>query len=663
MIRKPSVATTRRWAKRIRRPQGWDQLLPWLMGAFFGALYAATAAPSIVELFDDSLEFQLIGPTFGIAHPTGYPLYVLLGGLWSRLIFPFGNWAWRMNLFSALAAAITIALIYHLTVRLVAQSWPEATGKSARWAGLAAAIGFGLSSVWWSQATIAEVYTLHGLFVAALLTVTLGIQPASQQVQHGAGNHQDPAWSRSNHNRITLLCFLSGLGLTHHRTTLLLLPALALYLGWTVPSLWRPQRAWLGWLTAFLAPLLLYLFIPLRAAQGVADLHGSYVNTWPGFWHHVLAQGYTRTFLQDNALAHHFTPADWLRLFQSQVGNLGLSLALLGLLATCLRPRDRAVAWFCVLGVLITNLIFAINYQVSDVEVFILPALLCLALGIGAGVAWLGQLLHTKPLAAHSIQGLFVLWLGISAGGRDGSVNRSQIWDIHDYATAVAKVNFPPQSRVIGLEGEATALKYMQSAEGFGLQAQAVIADDPLLRQQAIAEAVTQGLPTYLTRELNGIEDRYSFSGEGPLVRVWPRGQAQIGKPQHGLDVSLVDGALKLEGYDLDLLAEAGGPTLQLALYWRPLQPLTQTLKLSLRLQQGDGTPLVWPNGAPVQEDRFPLLQVTKTPHWVVGELIRDVQRLRIPTLDQRQPAQVQVIVYDAESLAEAGRWQVAFGP
>jgi len=54
-------------------------------------LYAATAGPSVVELFDDSLEFQLVLPTFGIAHPTGYPLYTLLGGLWSRVLFPFGT--------------------------------------------------------------------------------------------------------------------------------------------------------------------------------------------------------------------------------------------------------------------------------------------------------------------------------------------------------------------------------------------------------------------------------------------------------------------------------------------------------------------------------------------------------------------------------------------
>jgi hypothetical protein len=121
-------------------------------------LYGATAAPSIVELFDDSLEFQLVAPTFGIAHPTGYPLYVLLGGLWSRVLFPVGNWAWRMNLFSALAAATTVALVYALACRLTTLH----AGKPNPWAGLAAALTFGLGPIWWRQATIAEVYALHG---------------------------------------------------------------------------------------------------------------------------------------------------------------------------------------------------------------------------------------------------------------------------------------------------------------------------------------------------------------------------------------------------------------------------------------------------------------------------------------------------------------------
>ena len=98
--------------------------LPWLIGGFFFALYALTAAPSIAVLFDDSLEFQLVLPTLGIAHPTGYPLYTLLGALWSRVLWPFGSWAWRVNLLSALAAGATAGLVFALGQRLASPPHP-----------------------------------------------------------------------------------------------------------------------------------------------------------------------------------------------------------------------------------------------------------------------------------------------------------------------------------------------------------------------------------------------------------------------------------------------------------------------------------------------------------------------------------------------------------
>ncbi len=63
-------------------------------------LYLSTLAPSVVTIFDDSLEFQLVTYQLGIAHPTGYPLYTLLGKLFT-LIVPAGNIAYRVNLMSA----------------------------------------------------------------------------------------------------------------------------------------------------------------------------------------------------------------------------------------------------------------------------------------------------------------------------------------------------------------------------------------------------------------------------------------------------------------------------------------------------------------------------------------------------------------------------------
>ena len=239
-----------------------DRRRTWATLAIFAgalALYIATAGPSIVELFDDSLEFQLVGPTLGIAHPTGYPLYVAGGALWSRVLFPFGNWAWRMNLFSALFGALAVALLFHLTTRLVT----HADGRPNLWAGLAAAVTFGLAPTWRGQSTIAEVYALHNFLLVATMNTTIGMNLTVVRQADDAA----PGGRRFN-RRMGLLALLLGLGLAHHRTIVLIAPGLALYLLWSVPGIWRPQRAWLGWLAALLAPLLLYGLLPLPRNHG-----------------------------------------------------------------------------------------------------------------------------------------------------------------------------------------------------------------------------------------------------------------------------------------------------------------------------------------------------------------------------------------------------------
>ena len=613
---------------------------PWLwatlVGVIFFMLYAVTAAPSIVELYDDSLEFQLVAPTLGIAHPTGYPLYTLLGALWSRLLFPVGNWAWRMNLFSALAAAITVGLLFLITQRLAE---PLLRTKAQRLlrigAGSAAALAFGLAPVWWSQATIAEVYALHNLFVAAILLIALHLALTPSPCH---------PLTLSPPHLVALLCLLFGLGLTHHRTIVLLLPGVALML-WGQRRLLWPPTWWVTWLLAFLLPLLLYLWLPLRASLGVADLHGSYVNSWTGFWDHVLARGYTSFFAQ-NELAIHRTWLDWWQLWQAQVGWVGLGLGGIGL--GWLLWRGRPV-WpgVGIIVVLLTNLLFTLNYQVGDQQVFLLPAWLCWAVLIGVGVQAVAGVLLRWPWAAYGVTLGCCLLLLFGVGGRGPVVNRSQAWAIHDYAVALAKVDFPPGSQVIALEGQATALRYMQAAEGLGRNATPVVADQPAAREAAVIAAMAQGAPTYLTQEIAGIADTYSFSGDGPLVRVWPRGQAQVGTPSHPLSQSLAEGALHLVGYDLAWLDQAGGPALRVAFYWRPVSPLTKVYKLSLRLYEGDRLL--------VQEDRYPLRLTAPTTSWLPGETIRDVYYLVIPPTATPQPTTLRVILYGEHDGAEAG--------
>ena len=109
-------------------------------------------------MFDDSLEFQVVLPTLGIAHPSGYPLYTLLGKLFTlpvSLCVPPAP----PNLLSALCAGAAMGGCYLLAQKVVGN--PSRRGHRNR--------PFSLSPVWWSQATIAEVYALHGLLVVLFL--------------------------------------------------------------------------------------------------------------------------------------------------------------------------------------------------------------------------------------------------------------------------------------------------------------------------------------------------------------------------------------------------------------------------------------------------------------------------------------------------------------
>lgn len=619
----PTAKATRQWFGRA---------MPWLVGVAFLALYVMTAAPSIVELFDDTLEFQLVLPTFGIAHPTGYPLYTMAGGLWSRLL-PVGNWAWRTNLFSALCAAATVALLFALTRRLIG----EDAGQRANWAGLAAAFSFGLGPVWWQQATVAEVYALHNLLAAAILLTAVGL-PGQQ--------------GRAFDRRMALLWLLVGLGLAHHRTAVLLLPGLAIYLLWSVPGVWRPRPMWLLWMGALLAPLLLYAYIPLRATAGMADLNGSYVNTWVGFWDHVLARRYT-SFFADNALSRRYDASGWLAVWIAQAGWVGGLLAMLGL--GNLADRRRRAGWALIVIVLATNLAFTLAYRVGDPEVFLLPALLCAAALAGGGLALLLARISAARWVAAA--GLAVMLLLVWGPGRGPAIDRSATWAAHDYAVDMAKVDFAPGSRVIGLEGEMTAFKYMQQAEGLGRAASPIVADAEDARRAAIQAAVADGAPAYLTREVGGIAQAYSFTGAGPLVRVWPRGQVSETQPSVPAEIALLDGRLEIEGYDLEQMAWAGGPVLRLTLYWRPRVEVDRTLKVSLRIVDANGNGIASPNGDPATADAFPLRQVAPTSTWPAGVQVRDVYELHEPLLPDG--ARLLAIVYDADTLAEAGRLEI----
>ena len=136
------------------------------VGLLAFAAYFATLVPGLLPA--DVAEFQTLAVTLGYAHPTGYPVYLLMAK--ASTAIPVGTDLWsadlpasyRVNLLSAVMGAVAVAGLYLLGRVL--------TGR--RWVPLAGALALAASPTFWSQAIIAEVYT-SGL--VCMVGVLLGI--------------------------------------------------------------------------------------------------------------------------------------------------------------------------------------------------------------------------------------------------------------------------------------------------------------------------------------------------------------------------------------------------------------------------------------------------------------------------------------------------------
>jgi len=599
-------------------------------------LYALTLAPTVVTVFDDSLEFQLVTYVLGVAHPTGYPLYTLLGWLFTRL--PLGDVAYRVNLLSAVCGGLTVALVYLTGLELTTRgSQAEGQGAEARrrWAQvLAALIGasaLAVAPVFWSQATVAEVYTLNAAFVAGMLWLLVrSTSPPSAQFPLD-------------------MAFLFGLSLTHHRTMLLMLPATSYYL-WPQFKTWRP-RSWIKITVALLVPLLLYLYIPLRGHVGSLD--GTYANTLEGFWKQVTAGGYG-VFLFEDPFGAERGPGFYLSLFLEQFGFIGLAAGLAGLMVVCRLRAGRLT--LIAFG---TYFVFNLLYRVADIEVFFIPLFLIWAIWIGVAAGWLltgrAWLNTRRPswlrLTVTLLTVLLLLGqLAVTFLNRLPEMNRSGDWTVYDYGLDVMGQPMEPKAAVVGILGEVTLMRYFQETSGLRSDLLLMAADREAERLTAVEHLLDQGRAVYLTRELPGAPARWPLRAVGPLIQVMPEPILTAPETAYPLGSPLTP-EITLDGYNISRLpAHAGQPAVRLTLVWKANAPISRELKVSARLVDPDGQPVA-------QTDAVPVHFAYPTTAWRPNEFIRDVYDLALPAMLQPGEYNPVIILYDpARGAAEVGR-------
>lgn len=618
-------------------------------------LYGFTLAPSVVTLFDDSLEFQLVTYQLGIAHPPGYPLYTLLGWLFTRL--PIGLVAYRVNLMSAVFGAVTASLVYLIGLELTTasnrrdydtrQSWTEVL------AALIGALALIVSPVFWSQATVAEVYTLNAAFVAGILWLLV------RRRQTEASRLSSPSG-----NWLLVLLFLFSLSLTHHRTTVLLLPAIAVAL-WRAPRDWAYRLSLPGGIpqvgaklaAAMIAPLLLYLYIPLRGHIGSLD--GAYTNTLAGFWRQVTASGYG-IFIFQNPLGAERGADYYFSLFLAQFGPLGLVAGLAGLVAL---RRHRA--WAITGIAFVTYFAFNLLYRVADIQVFFIPTFLIWAIWIGVAAGWL--LTRLRSVSSSRLFWLQApIWLAVTLlligqsvtllWGNLPTLDRSKDWSVYDYGVDVVQQPMEPHAAIVGILGEVTLVRYLQTTEGRRPDLLLIAADQESQRLATVAHLLDEGRGVYLTRELPDAPTHWSLSAVGPLIRVNPQPVLEAPSTPYSAGSHLIP-EIALHGYAISRPPAHSSPSpVRLSLTWQVMAPLTRELKVSVRLYQPDA--LADGGGRPVaQADAVPVHFAYPTTAWRPGEFIADGYDLSLPPDFQPGTYIPLIILYDpAQGAAEVGR-------
>lgn len=346
----PSLAPERRLAHRGANA-GWGLLaagVPFLV-------FLRTMAPTVYGL--DSAELSTGAYVLGIVHPPGSPTYMLLGHLFSRL--PIGDVGYRLNLMSAVAAALAVFFFHRILIRL--------TGQRAL--ALACAWFFAFTYYYWVSAVAAELYALHTAFVAGLLVLVL--------------RWRDEA-------RPTALCLLAlffGLGAGNHLAMVLLFPGFAWLAATGRAPPWRP--AWLGAaaVACGMAGAAVYLYLPVRY---LGDPPLNYART---YWHVDLASfDGIRWMLTARLFSSYLfgvpvadLPAEIAgyaeRLWSNFVG-LGVLLGVLGLASDFHRRPSLHTGLALLFG---GHLVFYLGYSVSDKELMLLPTYLVWALWVAIG--------------------------------------------------------------------------------------------------------------------------------------------------------------------------------------------------------------------------------------------------------------------------------------
>ena len=590
------------------------------LGGGLLTLYLLTLTPGVQG--GDAGELQFVPHILSLPHPTGTPLYILLGKIWTLL--PLGpGVAWRMTLLAAVSATCAVILAYQIVYATYRHPVPA----------LVAGLSLGIGLTFWEQALLADKYAFNALMVALVLYLAL-------------------RWGQARSPRVLhLLAAAYGFSLTHHRTMALFAPGLAAYVWWHERgALWRDRRRLLRLALLAAAPLSLYLYLPWASARGLP----------PGTWRPAtLRAWYDYLFDTGRTGMVYGDPGDlghmlvfYARTLQRDFTWAGVLLGIGGL---AWQFRRRAADAAFLLANFVLQAFLAANHHVPRHWVYFIPSFLIYALwvGEGAGALWSAgaALLSRAPARpawrrpARALQAVLAVLLlawpwrpfperyaplrasHLGAGVLDPWRQTLKTGHMGDrVGGAIAGV---ASNAVIVCDWEqATALWVYQQVERLRPDVSIVY---PIER---LGEAASRGRPLYVARAEAGLADHWYPSCSDALIALHDNPTDQLPADIQPLSIQL-GGTFELAGYRYgapdgsraplgDGAAFRPGSVVPLTLHWRALQPPAHDYSVSLRLYDGTGTQVYQ------VDSQHPVLGTYPTSRWAARQVVSDYAEIQL---------------------------------
>lgn len=403
---------------------------PLFTGLFAAIIYLFTIAPSVIQI--DSGELATVQATLGIAHPTGYPLFTLVGYLFLKLPLPFTR-IFLANLLALVWCALGVFLFIKSAFIILSNFNHERDAQkkksksktvaeesaeknifiitSAVFSGLILAF----SKTYWLQSASVEVYSLQiFLFVLIIYSILRAYYSKHKLI--------DWMW----------VALSLALGFANHMTTMLTLPFIAI-LFFQKEKMSIQSFKKIALMLALFIPLLIafYLYLPLHASTNPSINWGNPIN-FENLYRHISGKQY-QVWLFTSMAAAEKQLGYFLKNFAGEFGYTG---ALIGLIGIFYSYKYMRKMFFALIATFIFSVLYSINYDIVDIDSYFLLAYIIFSFFIAYGIFkilfYLNQKFNNKTAIITAVViSLFPLVLNFSG------VDQSGVYTFEDYTKAI----------------------------------------------------------------------------------------------------------------------------------------------------------------------------------------------------------------------------------